>query len=321
MEAISHEPPAGMPSLKFTTDVHAVPVPEVGEALIRVHFAGIIASELYWPIYQDQTTHQYCGAAIPCHDFSGTVEDCPGGEFKAGARVVAFTTSYDQSHGWRKYQGAAAQYALADVSSVLSIPETLGLEQAASFPLSALTCWQAFHEKIALRTGMNVLVNGAAGPTGIWAVQIAKLFGAHVTGTASDPAGIQKLKDLPLSPDEIVEYKSQDITTGGARFDVMLDTIGGSTAAQQAKAVVKAKGTIISICDPMIAETIGSTEVHVVFHVVRMVRADLETVLRYIQEGSVLPVIDSVWDLKKGVEAFQYASRGHSHGRVLLRCE
>src|SRR5271170_2064203 len=208
MKVLRYHPPGGPDKLQYAEE----PIPlglKDGEMLITVAAVGVIWTELYWPIYQkpdgSYVTH------IPGHDFSGTVEKTgpgfEGSEIQIGSEVIAFTSK-------RQAEGALAEYAKSDLTQTVLKPKSLSLVNAASLPLSALTD---------LKAGQRLLVTGAAGGTGIWAVQMGKMVGAHVIGTASSQRSFELLKSFGI--DEIVDYKTAQLDEVVKDIDVVLDTV------------------------------------------------------------------------------------------------
>src|SRR5499425_2581378 len=176
------------------------PKPQLGagDALIRVHATGITPAELSWP-----DTYKNCDGsdrlpAIPGHEVSGVVESvAPGVTSVSIGDEVYRLTSFCRD-------GAAAEYVAVHAADLAPKPKTLNLVEAAAVPLSALTAWQAFFDHARLAPGQRVLIHGAAGGVGSFAVQIARWHGAHVIGTAS--AGNRALV-LGLGANEVIDYR------------------------------------------------------------------------------------------------------------------
>src|SRR2546423_1325361 len=231
MKVLRYHPPGGVDALQYAEE----PIPsdlKDGEMLIKVAAVGVIWTELYWPIYQkpdgEYSTH------IPGHDFSGTVQKIgpgfEGSEIRTGSEVMAFTSK-------RQVEGALAEYAKSDLTQTVLKPTSLSLVDAATVPLSALTAWQAIFDHACLKAGQKLLVTGAAGGTGIWAVQIGKMAGAHVVGTASSPRSFELLKSFGI--DQIVDYKRAQLEEVVKDVDVVLDTVGGTALDQSLKTLKK----------------------------------------------------------------------------------
>lgn len=286
-----------------------------GQMLIKVSAASVIWTELYWPIYQrrDGTyiTH------IPCHDFSGVVAAVgpgfEGSKIQVGSEVCAFTSTFENKgdEGFlRKYEGAVAEYAVADLDTAVIKPKNMTLLEAASVPLSALTAWQALHEQAQLQKGQKLLITGAAGATGLWAVQIAKLIGAHVIGTASSAWSFETLKSLGI--DEVIDYKKQKLEDAVSNVDLVLDTVG--MTADCAK-VITPSGQIVAIADDAPEEKSASAK----FFIVSMKRDQLEQIVHLIEEGKLKTFVDSTFPLEKTSDAFKKGAGGHLQGKLMVQ--
>jgi NADPH:quinone reductase-like Zn-dependent oxidoreductase len=317
MKAIRFYPPGGPEQLRLEN----LPIPsnlKPNEVLIKVHSASVIWPELTWPIYQDQATGEH-HPHIVCHDFSGTVVRTGAdvdsrSDIRVGSEVYAFTSAIF-SNSLRVYEGAAAEYAVADVDSVLPKPKNMSLQEAATVPLSALTAWQALHDQTQAKKGQRLLVAGAATITGLWVVQIAKLLGMHVIGTASSEWSFKTLKDL--GTDQIIDYKKQSVTDLVKDVDIVLDAVGGAATLEQAVSVLKPEGQILSLVNYTIQED-APKGVKAKFFIVSMNKEELVEIGKLIEEGKLKTFIDSVYPLEKTVEAFKKGKEGHLQGKIVL---
>jgi NADPH:quinone reductase-like Zn-dependent oxidoreductase len=202
----------------------------------------------------------------------------------------------------------------------------LTFEQAASVPLAGLTALQMLRDKALVRSGHEVLIVGAAGGIGTLAVQLAKSFGAHVTGVQSTSA-----LDLvrSLGADRVIDYTKEDFTTGEERYDVIIDNVCNRPLADVLR-VLKRNGTLvpngggspdkgISILGlvrmlalrPFISQTIR-------MFVTTPDRADLQALANLIQAGTITPVIDTCYPLAAAAEAFRHLESGHAHGKIVV---
>ena len=315
MKVIRFHPPGGSSNLKLSQSLIPSNLAN-GELLIEVHAASVIWTELTWPIYQTQdgTWHPH----IPCHDFSGTVERTGPGfensEIQVGSEVYAFTTGFTDQ-GLRKYEGALAEYAVASLGDVVLKPKNMSFLEAASVPLSALTAWQALHDQAQLKKGQKLLVTGAAGSTGIWAVQFAKQIGAHVIGTASSEWSFTTLKELGC--DEIIDYKNQNLEDVVSDVDLVLDTVGGDKTLDQISKVLKKDGQVVSIVTFDIASQLP--ELNAKFFIVSMKQEQLKHISGMIEDGKSKTYVDSVFPLEKAADAFRKGEKGHLHGKVIVQ--
>ena len=319
MQVIRFLPPGGPEKLVQET----APIPSNlahGELLIKVHAASVLWTELTWPVYQSGDGSYV--PHVPCHDFAGVVESvgpgCEASEITEGSEVCVFTTEFT-SQGHRKYEGALAEYTVADLKSTVLKPKNLSFAEAASVPLSALTAWQALNDQAQLQKGQRLLVTGAAGATGLWAVQFAKQIGAYVIGTASSDWSFNTLKELGV--DEFIDYKSQKLSEAiSSPVDLVLDTVGGDENREQISKVVKQGGTgaVVSIADFGISSILPK-ELNAKFFIVSMNREHLLRIMEMLANGELRkPCIDSIFPLKKAAEAFRKGENGHLQGKVMV---
>jgi NADPH:quinone reductase-like Zn-dependent oxidoreductase len=310
MKVLRYHPPGGPDKLHYAEE----PIPsdlKHGEMLIRVAAVGIIWTELYWPIYQKQDgsyiTH------IPGHDFSGTVEKTgpgfEGSEIQVGSEVIAFTSK-------RQSEGALAEYAKSDLTQTVLKPKSLSLVDAASLPLSALTAWQALFDHANLKARQRLLVTGAAGGTGIWAVQMGKMVGAYIIGTASSQRSFELLKSFGI--DEIVDYKTAQLDEVVKDIDVVLDTVGG-TALDQSLKTLKKGGMLININDPSCADKAKPLGVSGTFFIVSMNTEQMSKINRLIDNGTLRTVVDSVFSFAEARKAYDKGASGNVHGKIVVK--
>jgi NADPH:quinone reductase-like Zn-dependent oxidoreductase len=222
--------------------------------------------------------------------------------------------------------GALAEYLVRPAASVVSKPERLTFEQAAGVPLAGLTALQAMRDKAQVRAGQHVLIVGAAGGIGSFAVQIAKALGAHVTGVQSTRA-----LDLvrSIGADRVIDYNTEDFTTGDSRYDVVFDNVCNHTLAD-VRRVVKPGGTIIpngggspekGISMLALLRTLATRSFlshKIAFFVTKPNRPDLQMLADMIQAGAVTPVIDTVYPLADVAGAMRHLEGGHAHGKIVV---
>jgi len=292
------------------------PRPELvaGDALIRVHAAGITPAELTWA-----ETYRHCDGserlpAIPGHEVCGVVEGLAAGvtDVSIGDEVYALTSFCRD--------GAAAEYVATHAADLAPKPKTLSRVEAAAVPLSALTVWQAFFEHAGLAPGHRVLIHGAAGGVGAFAVQIARYHGAYTVGTAS-----AENRDflLGLGANEVVDYQHVPFEQSVRDMDVVLDTIGGSTR-ERSWQVLKPGGILVSLPEPIPereAAAHGKPGRRGVFFIVRPEREQLGRIATLIDSGAVRPVIAETIPLAKARYAFERGVAGHTRGKLVLAVE
>lgn len=303
--------------LDSTLHYEATPVPTPStQILVRVSATAITRSELSW----GETLSR--PLAIPGHDVSGTVVLTPHtSKFKPGDEVFG-SLAFNRN-------GAAAEYTLALEEELCLKPKSLSHEQAAAIPLSALTAWQALFELGSLKSETRLLVTAAAGGVGSIAVQIAKSKGAYVIGTCS-AKNTDSLRQLGV--DLVLDYGENSFATWlqnvegdlpGRGVDMVLDCIGGKSL-RHCLSVVKRGGTIISVAEPIKnnwAEVRArlKDDVKTKFFVVRPDGWMLEKIRELVEQGTVKEVVDRVWELSQGKEAFEVLEKGHVRGKFVLR--
>jgi NADPH:quinone reductase-like Zn-dependent oxidoreductase len=224
-------------------------------------------------------------------------------------------------------EGSFAEYARARADKLAPKPTSLTFEQAAAMPVSALTALQAVRDKGRVRPGQKVLVIGASGGVGTFAVQIAKAFGAQVTGVART----SKL-DLvrSIGADHVIDYTQEDIADGTRRYDVILD-IGGSRSLTHLRRALTARGTLVIVGGETGGRWLGGSD--------RLLRApmlspfvgqklgtlmssenaeDLVVLTELVGSGTVTPVIDRTYPLSETPAAIRYMAAGHARGKVVI---
>src|SRR5215469_1456459 len=288
------------------------PKPQLGagDALIRVLATGITPAELTWA-----ETYRHCDGserlpAIPGHEVSGVVEGVADGvDVSIGDEVYALTSFCRD--------GAAAEYVAVHAADLALKPKTVDHPQAATVPLSALTVWQAFFDHARLAPGQRVLIHGAAGGVGGFAVQSARWHGAYVIGTAS-----AENRDflLDLGANEVIDYQHVRFEEIVRDMDVVLDTIGGGTR-ERSWQVLKPGGILVSLPEPIPeseAAAHGNGSKRGVFFIVRPDREQLSQIATLIDAGAVRPVIAQTVPLAEARDAFERGVAGHTRGKLVL---
>src|SRR4051812_36683158 len=267
------------------------PRPAAGEALVRVHAAAITRDELEWPL--DRLP------AIPSYELSGVVEEVgPGAAgFAAGDEVFALTP-FDRD-------GVAADYTTLPAELLAAKPRALGHAESAAIPLPALSAWQGLFDHGRLRAGERVLIHGAAGGVGGFAVQLARQRGAHVIGTAS-AANLEFVRELGA-------HKALDAAT---RFedalepvDVVFDTAGGERL-RRSPALLRPGGRLVSVAEE---PPEGG-----VYFLVKPDRDQLRSLARLADAGELRPAPVEIFPLESAREAFARSLEPGRRGKVVL---
>jgi len=286
------------------------PRPGAEELLVRVYATGIIANELKW----DETYQTKAGSPralpIPGRDLSGVVE--------AVGHGVTEPAKGDEVYAMLDYgcDGAEAEFTIAVPKELAPKPRTLDHVQAAAVPLTALTAWQGLFEHARLVAGQTVLIHGAAGGVGVFAVQLARWAGAQVIATAS-----QRNRDFlcELGANEIIDYTTTRFEEVVQGVDFVFDTVGGDTLHRSWQ-VVKPGGVLASVVSPRpsFAEA-QAYDVRPVWFVVQPNREQLVRIGALIDEGKVRPIIDTVLPLSQARQAYEQGAKGHTRGKIVLR--
>jgi NADPH:quinone reductase-like Zn-dependent oxidoreductase len=284
-----HSPLAGV---QLQLVERPAPTPGKGEILVRVEASAVTPSKLVWY----PTTHTASGGprptAVPGHEFSGVVVALGEGAEGFSADREVFGTN-----DWFR-DGAAAEYCLTRPSEIALKPSSLTHAEAAGVPISALTAWQGLYERAKLQSGERVLVHGAAGAVGVYAVQLARLRGAHIFATAS--AG-----DLDfvaqLGANETIDYRATPFEQLARDVDVVFDTVGGDTL-QRSWSVLKPGGRLVTIA----ADSEGRTDERsqAAFFIVEANQPQLQEIARLLDSGQLLPFVDLVLPLSQGPDAY-----------------
>ena len=282
------------------------PEPQAGEVLLRVHAAGV--NPVDWKIRQGllkdfmPVTFPY----TPGIEVAGVVED-------VGPGVTA--SEIGQAVFGQSARGAYAEYITAPVEALALKPETLSFAEAATVPVGATTAWRALFEHGGLQAGQRVLIQGAAGGVGLFAVQFAKWKGAQVIGTAST-ANLDFVRGL--GADTVVDYTTTPVESVIQDVDLVLDGIGAETLISSL-AVIKRGGTLISIAGPPSQETAKARGVHATMIRSQPSRELLQIVTRLIDEGRLKVTAGKTFPLSEVQQAHEYSRSGHGRGRIVLQ--
>ncbi len=294
-----------------------------GEVLIRVHASSVNPVDWYTMTGRPYIS-RLMGAGLrkPKDSILGT--DLAGRVEAVGSSVTQFRPG-DEVFGAKT--GAFAEYVAAAGERLVPKPADLTFEQAAAVPIAALTALQALRDKGGVQPGHRVLINGASGGVGTFAVQIAKAFGAEVTGVCST-----QNVDLARSigADDVVDYTREDFTRSGRRFDLMVD-VAGSRSFRECRRVLAPNATLVVVGGPKTNRLLGplshmlttrlasvGRSQKVVFFVAKIKQDDLVVLRDLVESGRVTPVIDKTYALHEIRDAFRYLGEGHARGKVVI---
>ena len=307
--------------------VRDIDKPAVGhdDVLVRVRAAGLASGDLHMMTGTPYRMRimgfglRAPKARVRGLDVAGTIE-------AIGNNVTEFQVGDDV---FGTCDGSFAEYACARAGKLAHKPANLTFEQAAAVPVSAVTALQALRDKGEIRSGQKVLIVGASGGVGLFAVQIAKSFGAEVTGVCSTT----KL-DLVRSVggDHVIDYTQDDFTKSGLRYDLILD-LGGTRSLSQLRRVLTPKGTLVLVGgeggDRIIGGALERTLRALVLSpfVSQRLRPvlgtpnapDLKFLKELIESARLTPIIDRTYSLGEAPEAVRYLEEGHARGKVVIR--
>jgi NADPH:quinone reductase-like Zn-dependent oxidoreductase len=279
-----------------------------GDALVRIHAAAITPTELTWSATYTTRDGQARLPSIPSHELSGSVE-----AIAAGVSDVAVGDAvYGLTDFWR--DGAAAEYCAVHAGDLAPKPQSVDHVHAAAVTLSALTAWQALFDHAGLAAGQHVLIHGAGGGVGTFAVQLAHWRGARVTGTAS--AGHASALEAQ-GADEVINYRTTRFEDMVHDADVVLDTIGGDTLARS-WGVLKRGGALVSLVATPSPQEATAHGVRGVTFIVEPNRAELIEIGRLVDAHVVQSIVEAVLPLAHAREVYERGLRGHTHGKLVL---
>ena len=303
------------------------PVPNDNQVLVRVRAASVNPLDLtirgLWLIRPILGMRKPKDTRLGV-DYAGTVE-------AVGKNVTGFKPG-DEVFGAR--DGALAEYVsgLADRGVVLK-PANMTFEQAASVPVAAITALQGLRDKGKIQPGQKVLINGASGGVGTFAVQIAKSFGTEVTGVCST-----RNLDLvrSIGADHVIDYTKEDFTKGAQRYDLIFDLIGNHSFSERRR-ILNPNGICVMAGiggagwhDGMGMRLAGELNAYVasrfvgekfITYIATLNKADLTILGDLMQSGKVTPVIDKTYKLSETPDALRYLEQGHARGKVVITVE
>jgi NADPH:quinone reductase-like Zn-dependent oxidoreductase len=294
--------------LALVAEQAEVPAPAPHEVLVRVHAAGVTTTELQWY----PTTHTAEGAertgAVPGHEFSGVVHavgaDLDGALL--GREVYGMNDWF--------MEGATGEYCVAAAAGIATKPPVISHAEAASVPIGALTAWQGLFEKATLERGQRVLIHGAAGGVGVYAVQLARRTGARVIATG---AGRSEAFLKDLGAEVFVDYEKErfeERVPEMGRVDVVFDCVGGETLRRSWR-VLKEGGRMVTIA----AESEGDEKAKGAFFIVEANGAQLGEIAGLIERGELRVILNGTVKLEDAEAAYlRNAGRERGRGKVVV---
>lgn len=313
-----HKFGGGPQDLVYEEDVMQ-PHPKEGEILVKVYATGVTRNEIVWIWYNPDISLPL----ILGHEFSGIVEEV-GPKVtnqSVGEAVYGLTDTLSVTR-----DGAEADYVIAIDSEIAPKPQSLYHEYAAAVPMAGLTAWQALFDHAHLSSKDTVLIHGAAGGVGSFAVQLARWTGAHVIGTAS-PHNSSFLKDLGVN--DVIDYKKTSFEDRVHDVDVVFDTVGGKTL-ERSWQVLRKGGKLVSVASQDLPTTFDNLQAYfkekgesygidATWFIVHPSRDQLIRIGDLIDSGQVKPVVDTILPLSQASQAYKGANGVHKHGKIVLR--
>lgn len=301
----------------------AKPAPKDDEILIKIHAVSINGSDreglIGKPLYA-----RFGGLRRPHHQILGS--DIAGRVEMAGRDIREFQPGDEVFGEIPGYHGGFAEYVCAPERTLARKPASLTFEEAAAIPQGGVIALQGIREQGQVQPGQEVLINGAGGSAGTFAVQLAKYYGAEVTGV--DNTG--KLDFLrSLGADHVIDYTREDFTKNGKQYDLILDVIAHRSVFAYRRAL-KPNGTYFAVggsvatffqillLGPRIKRT---TSKNIRILMVPQNRKDLISITELCEAGKIIPVIDRRYPLSEVPEALRYVTEGHAKGKVVITVE
>lgn len=295
----------------------AKPTPGDGEVLVRVLAASLAAGEYFGMRGSPFPIRMYIGFPTPKKDFVVGL-DFAGVVEAVGKDVTRFQPGDEVYGGCR---GSCAEYAVAKEGGIAPKPANLSFEQAAAVPTSACTALQALRDKGKVRPGQQVLINGASGGVGPFAVQVAKALGAEVTAVCSTP-NVEMVRSI--GADHVIDYTREDFTKGGPRYEVILDNVASHSLSETRRALTP-DGLLLPSSGHAGLGWIVAAALSAIFirqqgspFVAATNSESLLELNELIEAGKVTPVIDRTYPLADSREAFRYLDEGHARGKVVV---
>jgi NADPH:quinone reductase-like Zn-dependent oxidoreductase len=295
------------------------PRPKEGELLVKVYATGVTPNEINWIWYHPDISLPI----ILGHELSGIVEevDSKVTNQRVGEAVYGLTDTLSFTR-----DGAEAEYVIAIDSEMAPKPQSLDHEHAAAVPMAGLTAWQALFDHAHLSSKDTILIHGAAGGVGSFAVQLARWTGAHIIGTASEHNS-SFLKDLGVN--DVIDYKKTSFEDRVHDVDVVFDTVGGKTLERSWR-VLRKGGKLVSVASQDLPTTFDKLQAYfkekgdsygidATWFILHPSRDQLIRIGELIDSGRVKPVVDTILPLSQASQAYEGAKGVHKHGKIVLR--
>jgi len=311
----------GLPDVVRITDVEK-PVPKDDEVLIKVRAASV--NPIDWRLMKGEPRALRIMPRLLKMPIGRPGVDAAGEVEAVGSKVTQFKPG-DEVFG--SCRGAFAEYACTAASNLVMKSDDVTFEQGASIFVAGLTALQGLRDKGKIQSGSKVLINGAAGGVGTFAVQIAKTFGAHVTGVCST-RNVEMVRSI--GADEIIDYTQSDFTTSNQRYDLILECVGNHSFSE-CRRVLTAAGRLVMVGAPHEMSVIGLlasmikplllslfVSQRAVIFIAKSSQEDLTLLGELIVSRKLKPVIDGRYSLSDAANAIRIVEEGHARGKVII---
>ena len=302
------------------------PIPADDRVLVKVHAASVNPLDWHYMQGKPYIMRPSSGVGAPKSilmgaDFAGTIE-------AVGKNVKRFKPG-DEVFGDR--DGAFGEYVSVRENGGIALkPTNMTMEQAAAVPIAGVTALQALRDKGMVRAGQRVLINGASGGVGTFAVQIAKSYGADVTGVCSTK-NVDMVRSI--GADHVIDYTREDFTKGSVHYDLIIDNVGNHSMGE-IRQVLNPRGALVIVGGPSdnnwIGPLTGLVEATIVSRFVSQKQVfmladankdDLDVLRDLMQTGKLTPVIDRRYKLSETPAAIAYLQQGHARGKVIINVD
>jgi NADPH:quinone reductase-like Zn-dependent oxidoreductase len=283
------------------------PSPKAGEVLVKVHATAVMPSEFTWfPTFSLPSGEPRPFPIVLSHELSGEVEALGAGVngFKVGEEIYGVNDWFTN--------GAQAEYCVAPAAAMALAPASLDHVQSAVVPISALTAWQGLFDRTNLQKGQRILIHGAAGGVGTFAVQLAHWKGARVIATAS--TGNLDFVRL-LGADEVIDYQKKRFEKEICDIDVVFDGVGGETL-KRSWGLLRADGKLVTIVSQY-GENVEQRDKDA-FMLVQANGPQLSEIGRLIDAGKLRVYAEGAFPLMRAREAYERARQGKMRGKIAL---
>jgi len=310
-------------------ELRDVEVPAVGEdeLLVRVRAASVNPLDWHFMRGVPYVVRLMAGLSRPKASARKLGADMAGSVESVGKSVTSFKPG-DEVFGGLEERGTLAEYiAIRADGAVLRKPASLTFEQAAAVPVAGFTALQALRDKGQIQPGYKVLINGASGGVGTFAVQIAKALGGEVTGVCSSP-NVEMVASI--GADRVIDYTREDFTNGGRQYDLLLD-IAGSRSLSETRRVLLPSGVLVGVGGPNKGNWVGplgrtarmallspAVSQRMVFFLAQQNKADLTVLREFIDTAKLAPVVDRTYPFAQTADALRYLEEGHARGKVVV---